>query len=108
MEPGPRADAFVSNVEGILRKFLDVVRGQEAVAGSKAESRRLVEVHARVDAMIEGREPFTFILEDPTGNSDILQADVVRTPLSAEETARLRSSETVLDLADLAREDEEE
>lgn len=108
MEPGPRADAFVSNVEGVLRKFLDVVRGQEAVAGTKAESRRLGEVHARIDAMIEGREPFTFILEDPTGNSDILQDDVVRTPLSAEEAARLRSSETVLDLADLARGEEEE
>ncbi len=108
MEPGPRADAFVSNVEGVLRKFLDVVRGQEAVAGSESERRRLGAVHARIDAMLEGREPFTFILEDPTGNSDILQPDVVRTPLSREEAARLRSSEAILDLADLARADEEE
>ena len=108
MEPGPRADAYITNVEGILRKFLDVVRGQEAVAGSEAERRRLGEVHARIEAMIDGPDAFTFILEDPTGNSDVLHADVVRTPLSRKEAARLRSSEAVLDLADLARSDEEE
>ncbi len=108
MEPGPRAEAFVSNVEGILRKFLDVVRGQEAVAGSDSESASLGGVHARIDAMIEGREPFTFILEDPTGNSDILQEDVVRTRLSPQEAAQLRTSETVLDLQDIRHDDEEE
>lgn len=108
LEPGPRAEAFVTNVEGVLRKFLDVVQGQEAVAETPAARRRLGAVHARIEGMIEGREPFTFILEDPTGNSDVIQADVVRETLSADEAARLKSSETVLDLADLARSDEEE
>ncbi len=108
MEPGPRAEAFVSNVEGVVRKFLDVVRGQEAVADSSAERARLSAVHARVEGMIEGREPFTFILEDPTGNSEVLHADAVREILSAEVAARLKSSEAILDLADLVASDEEE
>lgn len=108
MEPGPRAEAFVTNVEGVLRKFLDVVQGQEAVATTSGERRRLAGVRARIEALIDGREPFTFILEDPTGNSDVIHGDVVREPLSREEAARLKTSETVLDLADLARSDEEE
>lgn len=108
MEPGPRAEAFVSNVEGVLRKFLDVVQGQEAVAETAEDRRRLGEVHARIDGMLAGREPFTFILEDPTGNSDVLADGVVREVLSPAEAARLKSSETILDLADLAVQDEEE
>ncbi len=88
--------------------FLDVVQGQEATAGSDEDSARLGAVRARIEAMIEGREPFTFVLEDPTGNSDVLQADVVRTKLSRHEAARLRSSEPVLDLEDHVSLDEEE
>ncbi len=111
MEPGPRAEAFVTNVEGVLRKFLDVVEGQEAVAESDEARDRLREVHLRIEGMIEGRETFTFVLEDPTGNSEILHANVVRTVLTAKEAGRLKSSETVIDLDDLARSedgDEEE
>ncbi len=108
MEPGPRAEAFVSNVEGVVRKFLDVVRGQEAVAETTAERNRLRGVRSRIESMADGREPFTFILEDPTGNSDIFHADAVRETLSAQDAARLKSSEAVLDLADLVSAGDEE
>lgn len=108
MEPGPRAEAFVTNVEGVLRKFLDVVQGQEAVADSRADHRRLASVRYRIEAMLQGREAFTFVLEDPTGNSDVLHEDAVREVLTRKEAERLKSSETVLDLADLVRKDDEE
>ncbi len=109
MEPGPRAEAFVTNVEGVVRKFLDVVQGQEAAAGTAADRKRLAAIHARIEGMVAGREAFTFVLEDPTGNSDVLHADAVREVLAPEEAARLKSSETLLDLADLAvREADEE
>jgi zinc finger protein len=108
LEPGPRADAFVSNVEGVLRKFLDVVQGQEAVADTARDRKRLRGVHARIQRLIDGVEPFTFILEDPTGNSLLVHEDAVRETLSREEAARLKTSEAVLDLADLLPADEEE
>lgn len=108
MEPGPRAEAFISNVEGVVRKFLEVVRGQEAMADADEERIRIASIRDRIELMAEGGEPFTFILEDPTGNSDILHEDVVRKALSAKEASRLKSSEAVLDLADLVPPDEEE
>lgn len=108
MEPGPRAEAFVSNVEGVLRKFLDVVLGQEAVADGPDARKRLAAVRARIEGLIDGREPFTFVLEDPAGNSAVLHAEAVREPLSPEEAARLKSPEAVVDLADLVPADEEE
>lgn len=108
MEPGPRAEAFVSNAEGVLRKFLDVVQGQEAVADSRASRASLASVHRRIQGMIEGKEPFTLILEDPTGNSDIHHGDAQRELLSKEEAAKLKSSETMIDLSGLAWADEDE
>ena len=108
MEPGPQADAFVSNVEGVLRRFLGVVQGQEAVAETKASRVILAQVRRRIDGMIEGKEPFTFVLEDPTGNSDVQDDEAVREFLSPEEAARLKSSETMIDLSTLAWSDEDE
>ncbi len=108
MEPGPQAEGFVTNVEGVLRKFLDVVQGQEAVAGRAADRRRLASVRSRIEGMLEGREPFTFVLEDPTGNSDVIHEDAVREVLTRKEAKRLKSSETVFDLSDLVPPDEEE
>ena len=102
MEPGPRAEAFVSNVEGVLRRFLDVVQGQEAVAETKSSRTALARTRRRIEGMIAGKEPFTFVLEDPTGNSDLQDAEAAREPLSAEDVAALRSSETMLDLSELA------
>lgn len=106
MEPGPRAEAFVSNVEGVLRRFLDVVQGQEAVADSRPARTTLAAVHRRIDGMIAGEEPFTFVMEDPSGNSEVQDENAVREFLSAEEAANLKSSETMIDLAGLARSDD--
>lgn len=101
MEPGPRAKAFVSNIEGVLRRFLDVVRGQEATAEDRTERERILAVRRRIEGMVEGHEPFTLVLEDPTGNSDISHADVVRRVLTREEAASLRSPESTIDLSAL-------
>jgi zinc finger protein len=108
MEPGPRAEAFVSNVEGVLRRFLDVVQGQEAVADSKSSRTALARTRRRIESMIDGKERFTLVLEDPTGNSDIQDEAAARAPLSADEAAALKSSETMIDLSDLAWAQEDE
>jgi len=40
--------------------------------------------------MIAGREPFTLVLEDPTGNSAIVHERATRTELTAAEARRLK------------------
>ena len=55
----------------------------------------------RIERLIEGLGPFTIVLEDPRGNSDILHADVRRRSLTREEAAELRMSEAVIDVRDL-------
>jgi len=106
LEPGPRAEAFVSNVEGVLHRFRDAAKAARALAGTDRERAEADAALARIEDCIEGRMAFTFILEDPTGNSDVFHKDAVRRRLTPEEIAELKSPYATLDLADLMPKDE--
>jgi len=54
MEPGPRAEGFVNNVEGVVRRFLDVLEGQIATADAE-DQERMVVARDWLSEMIEGR-----------------------------------------------------
>lgn len=103
MDPGPRSEAFVSNVEGVLHRFRDVSKTAMALATTKKGRERAERALARIEECIGGRRAFTLILEDPTGNSDIVHTDTIRERLKPEEIVGLRTSEVSVDVQDLAR-----
>lgn len=106
IEPGPLAETFVSNVEGVLERVARVL-GQLSRSGEAAEQRRgAAELLERIGRARSGRERFTVIVEDPFGNSAIVHPDAVRVALSPEEAKGLKTGMTVLDLEDLVDEDE--
>jgi len=90
IEPGPRAEAFVSNAEGVLRRLRDIadfgVRASETPAARRTAER----IVATIDAMIAGGRPFTLIIEDPTGNSAILHDRARKRTLTVTEARRLK------------------
>jgi len=96
LEPGAKSESFLTNAEGVLWRFRDIAEGATALAGSK---RGAVRVLARLDRMIAGSEPFTLVVEDPTGNSVILSPKAVRRCLSAREATRLKRGAFVVDLS---------
>ena len=90
IEPGPRAEAFVSNAEGVLHRLRDIadfgVRASETPASRRTAERTV----ATIDAMIAGDRPFTLIIEDPTGNSAILHDRARKRTLTVTEARRLK------------------
>ena len=91
MEPGPRSEAFISNTEGVLHRFRDIF-GFLARNANTGRRRHAAERSLdRLAAMIEGREPFTIVLEDPFGNSAILHEDSEVRPLTAREVRSLKT-----------------
>jgi zinc finger protein len=71
VKPGPIAEGFISNVEGVLRRVERVLEQLLRDAESpeeEAEARRALE---RLRAAAEGRLSFTLIIDDPYGNSFI-------------------------------------
>jgi zinc finger protein len=90
IEPGPRADAFVSNVEGVLHRIRDVAASLTRSAENPAARRKAEVLLASIDRMIGGTEPFTVILEDPTGNSAILHDRATKRVLTAAQAKKLK------------------
>lgn len=69
LSPGPYAQGFITTVEGVLHRFLDVLP-----LFPKHRSVKHVEDFLR--RALEGKQPFTLVLEDPRGLSRIIGDDV--------------------------------
>jgi zinc finger protein len=81
IDPGPACEAFVSNVEGILLRVIQVVEQMlPGLQGSEQES--AVTLLNRIGEVREGKLPVTLIIEDPCGNSAIVSGKAVKVPLA--------------------------
>jgi len=77
IDPGPACQGFVSNVEGVLDRIEQVVKGafQWGTPEEKENAALLIADIARIKA---GLYPVTLILEDPSGNSAIIADTTVK------------------------------
>jgi zinc finger protein len=84
IDPGPACQGFVSNIEGVLDRVEQVVKGalQWGTDEEKENAARLLADIGRVKA---GLLPVTLILEDPCGNSAILADKAVKEAYTPEE-----------------------
>ncbi len=88
VEPGRSLDGYITNVEGILRRLLEVVRTMEMGLGDDPE--RLARAKGLIgllERFIEGKmaegESLTLVLEDHQGNGLMASSDgrVMKEPL---------------------------
>jgi zinc finger protein len=70
IDPGPLCQGFVSNVEGVLDRIEQVVKGAFNW-GNEVEKENAVALLADIVRVKAGTYPITLILEDPDGNSGI-------------------------------------
>ncbi|HVN73728.1 MAG TPA: ZPR1 zinc finger domain-containing protein [Methanoregula sp.] len=71
IDPGPACEGFISNVEGVLGRIEQVLKG--ALKWGTDEERKNAEaLLARIAAVKCGCDPITLILDDPNGNSAIV------------------------------------
>ncbi len=97
IEPGPAAESFISNVEGILLRTRPIIESAINFAENDEQRARGHEVLNLIDRASAGEIPFTLILEDPVGISGILPDDMTLVKyeeLTPEEAANLRGAPT--------------
>lgn len=89
LEPGPFAEGFFTNMEGLLERVLEVIstltRSQDPVQKREAKAR-----YALVKEAQSGKHPFTVRVLDPLGGSALLGHGVKRFALSKEEVSQLK------------------
>ncbi len=100
VEPGPAAESFISNVEGVVMRVRSVVETAADFAEESGQKSRGQEVLRMMDEALAGTLPFTLVLEDPAGTSGILPDDMTEVEykeLSAKEASQLRGAPLWLD-----------
>ena len=71
LTPGSRAEAFVTDVEGVLDRFLEITEQLINSADIKPIDNAIA-VRERIKLAMEGKVPFTIVIEDEAGNSAIV------------------------------------
>ena len=100
VEPGPAAESFISNVEGVLDRSKQVLKSAINFAEHEEQKAKGREILANIESALEGRFTFTLILEDPAGVSGILPDDlslVKHEELSREEALQLKGAPMWID-----------
>lgn len=100
VEPGPAADAFITNVEGLLFRIRSVVETAGGFAEYEAEKQRAREILNEIESALRGEFSFTLILEDPAGVSGILSDDMTLVKyeeLTPEAASKLKGAPLWLD-----------
>ena len=102
IEPGFASESYISNVEGVLDRVEGVVQfatRSAREAGSQEATEKGEEVLKRIAMAREGRFALTLILEDPLGNSAIDCEKAVKSPLSPEDAAALKTGMIIVDVS---------
>lgn len=101
VEPGPASEAYVSNVEGVLDRIRGIVEfatRSACEAGDLEKAEQGSKILTNMDMALKGQFNLTVIIEDPLGNSAIDSEKAVRSALTDEEVAGLRTGMILLDV----------
>lgn len=106
IEPGPASQAFITNLEGVLRRVEEIVRTAMKWNENDEEKVKKCEwILERIQNVIEGDGELTIVLEDPFGNSLILSEESFKERLSEWEAKDLKTGLTVIELTGFTEEE---
>lgn len=83
IDPGPACQGFVSNVEGVLDRIEQILKGA-LLWGEEDERENALSLLARIAEVKTGSVPITLILEDRCGNSAIISDKALVTAYTPE------------------------
>lgn len=72
MEPGPASIGFITNIEGLIQKFEEVVKDQKENSDDDALKKKAKNLLKKIWKIKCGNEKIKIIIEDPSGNSSII------------------------------------
>lgn len=100
IEPGPNADGFINNIEGILQDIKDKAKFLLNNSSSDEERVKISEYIDLLDNYIDNNLPIDIVIEDPFGNSSIIPnnpANLETVKLSPVEAEKLKTGFIVFD-----------
>ena len=81
IEPGPAANGFVSNVEGVLTRMKEQIESLKDVEEDEELKDKARSMIKKLNRVMWGQESIQISIEDPTGNSAIISEKAVKKDL---------------------------
>ncbi|MBR9677441.1 ZPR1 zinc finger domain-containing protein [Candidatus Woesearchaeota archaeon] len=72
MEPGPAANGFITNIEGLLDRAKKVLESARDNAEDNTDRKKIKNMVKKLQNIMWGRDKLTITIEDPSGNSAII------------------------------------
>ena len=99
VEPGVVAEGYLTNVEGVLNRFRDIlqqyIRFHRDEVDTEEDILRATTLIDQIEEVKTGKRKVTIVLTDPTGISSIVSDQAKRELLSPEETRELEPEFTI-------------
>ena len=86
--PGPAAQGFVTNVEGILNRVKYQIESAKEMEEDDAEKNKAKSLLKKLLKITWGQEKQKLIIEDPSGNSAIISDKAVKTSLKVKNSGK--------------------
>lgn len=77
MTPGPAAEGFVTNIEGLIERFKKQIEALRDSAEEDEDRKKAKNMLKKLQRVIWGDEQLKIIIEDPSGNSAIISDKAV-------------------------------
>lgn len=81
LEPGPDAEGFITNVEGLIERFRQQVEHLRDAEEDEDAKKRAKNLLKKLQKVLWGSESLKIIIEDKSGNSAIISEKAQRTKL---------------------------
>lgn len=78
IEPGPAANGFITNVEGIFNRLIKQIEIIRDTAEEKSDRKKAKNLLKKIQDCMWGKETLKLIIEDPSGNSTIVSEKAVK------------------------------
>ncbi|MCL2687753.1 MAG: ZPR1 zinc finger domain-containing protein [Methanobrevibacter sp.] len=101
VEPGPKSLGYVSNVEGVISRFENVVKQALAIFEDEESQKNGLAIIEKLELLANGETEATLIIEDPFGQSNIMDINVKKDTLTDEELKHLKTGFTIIEESSL-------
>jgi len=91
VEPGPKSQGYISNIEGIINRFEDAVKTAMNFVEDKESKNNALKILQKLEEIKNGKIEAELIIEDPFGHSTIIHDHASKRELTMDEIKNLKT-----------------
>lgn len=97
VEPGPKSEGYVTNVEGVLTRFESAVKQALTLFNDEESQKNAKDTLSRIQGLIAGNGTATLIILDPFGQSNIVSDIVEVSEIPEDELHELKTGFSIIE-----------